>query len=146
MTQAAPIVPDAQGLAAVYWAAAQEERLVLQRCKPCGHIWHPPSEFCAFCQAGEFEWIDASGAGVIHSYTVVHHAAHAAVADWIPYTILLVDLVEGPRVIGRQLDTQGEPEIGNAVRLCFEHYSDLKVPAFVLHPEESYAPHEPTYS
>jgi uncharacterized OB-fold protein len=131
MTRAAPIVPDAQGLAAVYWAAAQEERLVLQRCTPRGHIWHPPSEFCAFCQASEFEWINACGEGVIHSYTVVHHAAHGAVADWIPYTILLVDLVEGPRVIGRLLDTQGEPDIGMAVRLCFEHYSDLKVPAFV---------------
>jgi uncharacterized OB-fold protein len=45
-------------------------------------------------------------------YTVVHHAAHAAVADWIPYTILLVDLIEGPRVIGRLLDAPGEPEIG----------------------------------
>jgi uncharacterized OB-fold protein len=47
MTRAAPIVPDAEGLAAVYWDAAQQERLVLQRCTPCGHVWHPPSEFCA---------------------------------------------------------------------------------------------------
>ena len=132
MTRAALIVPDAEGLAAVYWDAAQQERLVLQRCAPYGHVWHPPSEFCAVCQASDFEWIDASGDGVIHSFTRVHHAAHAAVADWIPYTILLVDLIEGPRVIGRLLDAPGEPAIGTPVRLTFERYSNLKVPAFVL--------------
>jgi len=133
MTFTAPIVPDPEGLSAVYWDAAQQERLLLQRCTRCGQAWHPPSEFCPFCQASEFEWIDATGEGVIHSYTVAHHAAHAAVEVWIPYTILLVDLVEGPRMIGRLLDAPGEPAIGTPVRLRFERYSDLKVPAFVVH-------------
>jgi uncharacterized protein len=134
MTSSAPIVPDAEGLAAVFWEAAQQERLLLQRCTPCGHVWHPPSEFCPSCQARQFEWFDATGEGIIHSYTVVHHAAHPAVEDWLPYTILLVDLVEGPRVIARLLDTQAEPEIGAAVCLRFEHYSDLKVPVFLMCP------------
>jgi uncharacterized OB-fold protein len=134
MNRPAPIVPDAEGLAATYWDAAQLERLLLQRCTPCGQAWHPPSEFCPFCQASEFEWIDASGDGVIHSYTVVHHAAHPAVENWIPYTILLVDLIEGPRVIGRLVGATGEPEIGTPVCLRFERYSDLKVPVFVLRP------------
>jgi uncharacterized protein len=131
MTRAAPIVPEPEGLAAFYWDAAQEERLVLQRCAACGRAWHPPSEFCPFCQTNDFEWFEASGDGVIHSYTVVQHAVHPAVEKWVPYTILLVDLVEGPRVIGRLLDAPGEPEIGTSVRLSFERYSDLKVPAFV---------------
>jgi uncharacterized OB-fold protein len=118
----------------MYWEAAQQERLLLQRCTPCGHVWHPPSEFCPSCQASQFEWFDATGEGLIHSYTVVHHAAHPAVEDWLPYTILLVDLIEGPRVIARLLDAQAEPEIGAAVCLRFERYSDLKVPVFLLRP------------
>jgi hypothetical protein len=129
---AAPIVPEPEGLAEVYWDAAQAERLLLQRCAGCGRSWHPPSEFCPFCQAHDFEWFEASGDGVIHSYTVVRHAAHPAVENWIPYTILLVDLAEGPRLIGRLLDAPDEPEIGTAVRLIFERYSDLKVPAFIV--------------
>jgi uncharacterized protein len=132
MNSPAPIVPDAEGLAAVYWDAVQHERVLLQRCGPCGHVWHPPSEFCPSCQANDFEWMDASGNGVIHSYTVVHHAAHAAVVDWVPYTILLVDLGEGPRMIGRLLDAAEDPKIGAPVCVRFERYSNLKVPAFVL--------------
>jgi uncharacterized OB-fold protein len=134
MTHAAPIVPEPEGLSAVYWEAAQQERLLLQRCTPCGHVWHPPSEFCPSCQASEFDWLEASGDGVVHSGTVVHHAAHPAVEAWIPYTILLVDLAEGPRVIGRLVDAAGEPEIGAPVSLRWERYSDLKVPVFVLDP------------
>ena len=132
MTRPAPIVPAPEGLEAIYWDAAQEERLLLQRCTACGRAWHPPSEFCPFCQANDFEWFQASGDGVIHSYTIVHHAVHQAVENWTPYTILLVDLFEGPRVIGRLLDGPDEPEIGTAVRVSFECYSDLKIPAFVL--------------
>ena len=140
MTHAAPIIPDPEGLAAVYWSAAQQERLLLQRCGPCGHVWHPPSEFCPTCQASSFEWFEASGDGTIHSYTVVHHAAHPAVEAWIPYTILLVDLIEGPRVIGRLLDAPGEAQIGVQVCLRFERYSDLKVPAFMLRPVRETSP------
>jgi uncharacterized OB-fold protein len=132
MNNRAAIVPDAEGLAAVYWDGVQQERLLLQRCTPCGHVWHPPSEFCPSCQASDFEWIEASGDGVIHSYTVVHHAVHVAVEPWIPYTILLVDLSEGARVIGRLLDAPGDPGIGAPVCLRFERYSNLKVPAFGL--------------
>jgi hypothetical protein len=132
MSRAAPIVPEPDGLQAVYWDAVQREQLLLQHCKRCGHYWHPPSEFCPFCQAHEFEWIAASGDGVVHSYAVVPHAVHPAVVDWLPYTILLVDLVEGPRLIGRLLDAPHEPAVGEPVRLRFERYTNLKVPAFAL--------------
>jgi hypothetical protein len=49
--------------------------------------------------------------------------------------------MEGPRVIGRLLDAPSEPKVGTSVRLRFERYSDLKVPAFVLRsrPETSTA-------
>jgi uncharacterized OB-fold protein len=132
MTGPAPIRPEAEGLAAVYWSAVQEERLLLQRCARGGHVWHPPSEYCPACQDDAFVWVEACGEGVIHSYTVVHHAAHAAVTAWLPYTVLLVDLHEGPRMVARLVDALIEPEIGAPVRLRFERYSDLIVPAFAL--------------
>ena len=132
MSRQAPIRPEADGLAAVFWDAVQQERLLVQCCTSCERCRHPPSEFCPSCGSSTFEWTQASGEGIIYSFTVIHHAAHAAVADWLPYTVVLVDLSEGPRVVGRLLDPPAEPAIGASVRLEFERYADLTVPAFVL--------------
>ncbi len=59
-------------------------------------------------------WEPASGRGHIHSWTVAHHAYHVAFADELPYTLVLVDLCEGPRALGRWL--AGTPILGAAVQ------------------------------
>ena len=132
MSDQAPIYPETQGVDSVYWDAARDERLLLQQCARCGHLWHPPSEFCPRCQDGTFAWIEASGGGVVHSYTVIHHASHPAVVVWLPYTVLLVELSEGPRMIGRLLIPSADVRVAAPVRVAFDCYSDLKVPGFVL--------------
>ena len=50
----------------------------------------------------------------MHSYTVVHYAANRALADAIPYTVVLVSLDEAPhvRVVG---NIDGPTHIGMAV-------------------------------
>jgi uncharacterized OB-fold protein len=127
----APIRPDARGLEAVFWEGVQREQVLLQRCARCRQARHPPSELCGTCGSERFEWEQASGAGVIHSFTIVHHAVHPAVAAWVPYTLLLVELAEGPRLVGRLLDG-AVPAIEAPVRLGFDRYSDLLIPAFSL--------------
>ncbi len=44
----------------------------------------------------------ARAAGTVHSYTVVHYAANRALADAVPYTVVLVSLDDAPhlRVVG----------------------------------------------
>jgi uncharacterized OB-fold protein len=39
---------------------------------------------------------------------VVTHPTHSAVVDQVPYTVLLVDLAEGPRMMGL-LDVEPDP-------------------------------------
>jgi uncharacterized OB-fold protein len=50
----------------------------------------------------------------VHSYTVVHYAANPALADAVPYTVVLVSLDDAPhlRVVG---GLDGPVEIGMAV-------------------------------
>ncbi len=52
--------------------------------------------------------------GTVHSYTVVHYAANRALADAVPYTVVLVSLDEAPhiRVVG---NLDGPAHIGMAV-------------------------------
>jgi uncharacterized OB-fold protein len=98
MTQ--PVIqPGDDELTAPYWSAAREGIVSLQICGECGHVWHPPEPRCPSCRGNEISWIASSGRGVVHSFTVVHHAVHAAVTGRTPYVVALVKLDEGPRVI-----------------------------------------------
>ena len=43
-------------------------------------------------------WLDASGNGRVHSWTVTHHAFHPGFKPDLPYTLVTVDLDEGVRM------------------------------------------------
>lgn len=93
-----------------WWDGLAEGRLLLPRCLNCGRYWFPPSPTCPACGADHFEWASASGRGSLYSWVVVRRALHPAFADDVPYTVVAVDLDEGPRVLGRLL--VGQPEAG----------------------------------
>lgn len=85
-------------LAEQWWAAAREGRLLLQRCDACGHVQHHPRPFCLSCRRTDaLGWIEASGRGVVHSFTVVHRSPREDLEA--PYVVALVDLAEGPRLL-----------------------------------------------
>jgi uncharacterized protein len=93
------VVPGMTELTAPYWNAAREGRLVVQECRSCGRLAHPPLPACPGCHATEPGWREVSGAGTVYTYTVVRHPTHFAFADQIPYVLALVELAEGPRLI-----------------------------------------------
>jgi uncharacterized OB-fold protein len=124
------IRPEPGPVGEPYWDGAREHELRLQRCRPNGHLWHPPAERCPACHAEDYDWIAASGRGVVHSWTTVHHAVHPAVADRVPYTVLLVDLDEGPRIVSLYRGG-GDPEVGAPVEVRFEDYDEVTLPVFV---------------
>ena len=105
-----------------YWDGAAEGKLRLQRCAGCGKIRHYPQLVCAACYSLGVEWVEASGRGTVHSWTVAHHAFHPAFKADLPYTLVIVDLAEGPRAMGR-LDpgTQDRLRIGLPVQISFPH-------------------------
>lgn len=113
------IVPEPDALTAPYWRGAARGQLLLQHCSDCGLRWHPPGWLCPRCQSRRFTWAPASGAATVHSYTVVHHAVHGAVAQQVPYVIALFELEEGPRVVANFLGPADVIRIGQAVRLTF---------------------------
>jgi uncharacterized OB-fold protein len=89
--------------------------LTIQRCTGCGTLQHPPEEVCHSCGSTDFDVATLSPRGTVASYTVVHYAAHPALAGGVPYTVVLVSLDEAPhlRVVGN-LDG-GDAHIGMAV-------------------------------
>lgn len=101
-------------LSTAFWEGAHKGRLLLQRCAACGTLRHYPRLLCSACYSEAVEWQEASGRGRIHSWTVAHHPFHPSFRDEVPYTLVTIDLDEGPRALGRW--TGDALAIGNPVR------------------------------
>jgi uncharacterized OB-fold protein len=87
------VAPD--GLDEPFWLACRERRFLVHRCTACGRAYWPAS-CCIDHGAEPMQWQEASGHGAIHTYTIVHHAYDAALADRLPYALAVVQLDEGP--------------------------------------------------
>lgn len=92
-------VPEVDPLSAVYFQAATRGTLLIQRCPECGHRQHYPRLVCTRCAATP-EWEAASGRGEIYTFTVIRQAGMPGFRDEVPYVIALIDLAEGPRLMG----------------------------------------------
>lgn len=81
--------------------------LALQRCVSCANVQHPPEEVCRACGAMDFDVEVVAPMGTVHSFTIVHYAANAALADAVPYAVVLVALDDVPhvRVVGNMPET-----------------------------------------
>jgi hypothetical protein len=86
-----------------FFDAAREHRLVIQRCSACGKYQFYPRKMCVHCGSVDLEWIEASGRGTVHTFTVVHRGIPGWVEDG-PYVAAVIDLDEGVRMTSNIVD------------------------------------------
>ena len=119
------VVPQLTELTAPYWDAAREGRLVVQECRECRQLWHPPLHRCPHCHCGAPGWRTVCGDGTVYTYTVVRHPTHYAFADKIPYVLAIVELAEGPRLVTALTGVAPEEaRVGMPVRAVFREVAD----------------------
>ena len=117
------LLPSTEGLNGAFYAFLAGGELRLQRCTACGTWRHPPRIRCAQCGSGAVTWEPASGRGRIYSWTVTHRAVDPAFTP--PYAILVVELEEGPRVVGNLRGLEpSELVLDLPVVVEIEHASD----------------------
>jgi uncharacterized protein len=97
--------PVADDVTQPFWDGVAQGVLRLQRCAACDRCVFYPRAVCPDCMTGDLEWVEASGAGVVHSFTVVHRAP-PDFRDQVPYVVALVDLDEGVRMMTRLVDVE----------------------------------------
>jgi uncharacterized protein len=108
-----------------YWNAARERRLVIRKCRTCGDLHFMPRHLCPACWSDDLEWVDAKGAGRVHSFSIIRRASDPAFASRVPYVVALVELDEGPRMMANILgDDALDVAIGDAVNVIFEERGD----------------------
>jgi hypothetical protein len=123
-------VRDAQN--APYWDALAEGRHTFQRCTVCGNAWLPPRHECPRCLRDAWTWETASGRARLISWVVFHTAFHPAFKARLPYTVAIVELAEGPRLISN-LAGVDDPEalrIDQPLELTIEHEGGVAIPRY----------------
>jgi uncharacterized protein len=90
--------PYGDPLSQPFWQAASEHRLIIQRCSHCGSYQFYPRPFCLQCQADTPEWVQSSGRGEVYSVTTVRLPVLPELPP--PYQVAIVQLSEGPRLLG----------------------------------------------
>lgn len=74
-------------------------RLMLQRSRSSGKFVFYPRVVAPRTGAADLEWFEASGRGVVHATTIVRKRPPEP-----SYSVVLVDLEEGPRVMSEIVD------------------------------------------
>jgi uncharacterized protein len=103
-------------------------RLTVQTCSDCGTRQHPPEELCHRCGSmTTLGHTELDPTGVVHSYTVAHYPVNRALANSVPYAVVLVALSEDPaiRIVGNVLDVDpADIHIGMPVTATWVERSD----------------------
>jgi len=115
-----------------FWEAAKQHKLVFQKCKDCGLLVHRPRPMCPRCNSMEKEWCPSTGEGVVYSWVNFVYANAAYPGIKVPYTVVVVEMAEGVRIISNLYDVKPEEVyVGMPVEVVFDDIADdLTLPKF----------------
>lgn len=105
----------------VFWDAANDGRLLVERCADCGAESFPPRGICRACRSRSTAPVEVTGRGTVYSFTVNHQRWMPDLE--VPYAVVLVEFPGHPgvRVVGRLRGVDPEAVvIGLAVEVGFE--------------------------
>jgi uncharacterized protein len=108
------------------WSKGSEV-IVYQHCAGCGVRQYFRRSFCAACGAPDPQDRRASGEGTVYAASLVCRAATPETRAHVPYNILLVDTVEGFRMMALG---DNDLTIGDKVVARFKQFAGRLVPYF----------------
>ena len=114
-------------LAEHFWAGCAAGKLRFQHCADCSRAQFYPRQVCVQCGSEKVEWKTSHGTGTVFSLTRVERAPNDSFRALVPYSLALVDLDEGFRVMAH-----ANPHlfIGDKVTLTFFDHDGRALPRF----------------
>lgn len=80
-----------------WWQAVDEGKMLIQRCKSCQALRHPPRPMCGECQSVEWDSVESTMEGEVFSFTTLHYPKVPGY-DY-PLCCAVIQLAEGTRVV-----------------------------------------------
>jgi uncharacterized OB-fold protein len=113
-----------------FWEGCAQGQLLIQRCKGCATLRHPPAPVCIQCHSFDWDTVAASGRASLYSFVVMHYP-EVAPFDY-PNPIGLIELEEGVRLIAGLVGIEREQlQIGQRLQVEFQTFDDeLTLPLF----------------
>lgn len=107
-------------------------QVVFQQCGACRNTWYFDRSFCPACGHAAPVTMTSTGLGMVHASTLVYRAPSDEFRAAAPYRIVLVDLVEGFRMMGH-----GDLSLALGDRVLFRmrNIADRLLPYFEKEPQ-----------
>ena len=118
-----PLAPRESAITREFWSKLSAGEFTSTRCQVCRKLMFPPRQHCPTCWSKKMAWVPLSGKGKLYARTTIH-AAPEMFRKQVPYSVGIIDLEEGLRLVATIID--GETKILNddAVQLIVLSYED----------------------
>jgi uncharacterized OB-fold protein len=121
-----------------FWDGVQQDKLLIQKCRDCGHLQFFPRPVCVGCMSLRLTWQESAGHGAVYSFTLVRVPRHPAFRKLVeeggqPVIFAEIELVEGVRMMSQIVGCRPEDvQLGAPVRVTFEPVpgAEFKLPKF----------------
>jgi uncharacterized OB-fold protein len=80
-----------------WWDAMDDGKMLIQRCKSCQVLRHPPRPMCGECQSVEWDSIESTMEGQVYSFTTLHYPKVPGYE--YPLCCAVIELKEGTRIV-----------------------------------------------
>ena len=118
-------------IAKPFYEGLEQRKLLVPWCKSCGKPHFYPRSACPHCWSDEdYNWREAKGTGVIHTFTVVRSNPPPAFVPMLPFPIAIIDLDEGIRVLSNIVGESAGMAIGDKVQVEFVTRGGESLPMF----------------
>lgn len=128
------VLPKPSNASRPFWNACNRGELLIPLCQECNQLFYYPRVACPHCAGNNLGWRRSTGLGKVFSFSHVQMSFFGAVwADEVPYTVILVDLDEGVRLLSRLIGVEREKvAIGARVAVDFHVVDNQGLPFFRL--------------
>lgn len=109
-----------------FWDSVKQHSMALPYCTKCQAFYYYPRAFCPKCFSWEgIEYRTVSGKGKVYGFAICYRGQAEGWWDKTPYTVVTVELDEGPRMVSNLINVEQDPEhirVGMPVEVV---YSDV---------------------
>ena len=120
---ARPFPPRVSAFSRPFWQALDQGRLITTHCGVCDRYSFPPRNLCRQCWSRSVQWVPLKPFGTLYSFTRVHIVPGAFSAQ-APYSIGIVDLADGVRLMCRLEAPVHADDLDHAVQMIVLRYDD----------------------